>query len=78
MISKSGSAMATRTLQPRCQFLIGIIGRCHGRPSQTSAGKLAARILARDNAAPKRESFTYSRFAEGRTFGSPNSHCPWV
>ncbi len=41
-------------------------------------GKLVARLLAGDNRVSELEPFTYARFAEGRTFGSSNSHCPWV
>lgn len=41
------------------------------------AGKLAACYLAGD-AVPELRPFAFSRFAEGRTFGSTNSHSPWV
>lgn len=41
------------------------------------AGKLAAKYLTGDRV-PALDSFSFSRFAEGRTFGSTNSHSPWV
>ncbi|WP_322097093.1 hypothetical protein, partial [Pelagibius sp.] len=44
----------------------------------TGVGKLVARILAGDNRVAELEPFAISRFAEGRTFGASNSHCPWV
>ncbi len=44
----------------------------------TGVGKLVAKILAGDNRVAELEPFAFSRFAEGRTFGASNSHCPWV
>jgi glycine/D-amino acid oxidase-like deaminating enzyme len=41
------------------------------------AGKLVARYLAGDDV-PELKSFAFSRFKEGGTFGSTNSHSPWV
>jgi len=41
------------------------------------AGKLLARYLMGDDV-PELKPFTMDRFAEGRTFGSTNSHSPWV
>jgi glycine/D-amino acid oxidase-like deaminating enzyme len=41
------------------------------------AGKLAARFLMGDNVDDLRP-FAFSRYAEGKTFGSTNSHSPWV
>jgi hypothetical protein len=43
----------------------------------TGVGKLVARYLMGDNVA-ELEPFALSRFAQGRTFGSSNSHSPWV
>ena len=40
-------------------------------------GKLLARYLMGDDV-PELKPFTMDRFAEGRTFGSTNSHSPWV
>lgn len=44
----------------------------------TGVGKLVAKILAGDNRVAELEPFAFSRFAQGRTFGASNSHCPWV
>lgn len=44
----------------------------------TGVGKLVAKLLAGDNKVAELEPFAFGRFAEGRTFGSSNSHCPWV
>jgi hypothetical protein len=44
----------------------------------TGVGKLVAKILAGDNRVAELEPFAISRFADGRTFGASNSHCPWV
>ena len=41
------------------------------------AGKLLARYLMGDET-PELKPFALSRYAEGRTFGSTNSHSPWV
>lgn len=41
------------------------------------AGKLVSRLLMGDDV-EELKPFAYSRFAEGRTFGSTNSHSPWV
>lgn len=41
------------------------------------AGKLVAKCLMGDQVDELRP-FSFSRFAEGRTFGSTNSHSPWV
>ena len=41
------------------------------------AGKLVAKQLMGDKVADLKP-FAFSRFAEGRTFGSTNSHSPWV
>ncbi|MFO7661644.1 MAG: FAD-binding oxidoreductase [Chloroflexota bacterium] len=41
------------------------------------AGKLVAKYLLGDQVSDL-EPFAFSRFAEGRTFGSTNSHSPWV
>lgn len=41
------------------------------------AGRLAARYLMGDDV-PDLKPFAFGRFAEGRTFGSTNSHSPWV
>jgi methylglutamate dehydrogenase subunit A len=41
------------------------------------AGKLVARQLMGDDV-PELKPFAFSRFAEGQTFGSTNSHSPWV
>jgi glycine/D-amino acid oxidase-like deaminating enzyme len=41
------------------------------------AGKLVARYLMGDNVAELKP-FAFNRYAEGRTFGSTNSHSPWV
>lgn len=41
------------------------------------AGKLAARYLMGDDVAELKP-FAFSRFAEGWTYGSTNSHSPWV
>ncbi len=41
------------------------------------AGKLAAKYLMGD-AVPELKPFSFSRFAKGQTFGSTNSHSPWV
>lgn len=44
----------------------------------TGVGKLAAKLLAGGNRVPELEPFALGRFKEGRTFGSHNTHCPWV
>ena len=44
----------------------------------TGVGKLVARLLVGGNKVAELEPFAFSRFAAGRTFGSSNSHCPWV
>jgi glycine/D-amino acid oxidase-like deaminating enzyme len=41
------------------------------------AGKLAAKYLMGDDV-PELKPFAYSRFEAGKTFGSTNSHSPWV
>ena len=41
------------------------------------AGKLAAGYLMGDDV-PDLKPFAFSRYAEGKTFGSTNSHSPWV
>lgn len=41
------------------------------------AGKLVAKKLMGDDVSAL-EPFAFSRFAEGKTFGSTNSHSPWV
>jgi glycine/D-amino acid oxidase-like deaminating enzyme len=41
------------------------------------AGKLVAAYLMGDDV-PDLKPFAFSRYAEGRTFGSTNSHSPWV
>ena len=41
------------------------------------AGKLVAKQLMGDDVAELKP-FSFGRFAEGRTFGSTNSHSPWV
>jgi len=41
------------------------------------AGKLAAKQLMGDDVADLKP-FAFSRFVEGKTFGSTNSHSPWV
>lgn len=41
------------------------------------AGKLVAHYLMGDDV-PDLKPFAFSRYAEGRTFGSTNSHSPWV
>lgn len=43
----------------------------------TGAGKLVARYL-QGEAAAELKPFAFSRFAKGKTFGSSNSHSPWV
>ncbi|MGP1252816.1 MAG: NAD(P)/FAD-dependent oxidoreductase [Kiloniellales bacterium] len=42
------------------------------------AGKLVAKVLAGENRVTELEPFAFTRFAGGKTFGSSNSHCPWV
>ncbi|MEX2010148.1 MAG: FAD-binding oxidoreductase, partial [Dongiaceae bacterium] len=44
----------------------------------TGVGKLVARLLVGGNKVAELEPFAFSRFAKGRSFGSSNSHCPWV
>jgi hypothetical protein len=44
----------------------------------TGAGKLVAKLLAGSRAVPELKPFALDRFANGRTFGASNSHCPWV
>jgi glycine/D-amino acid oxidase-like deaminating enzyme len=41
------------------------------------AGKLVAQYLMGDEVADLKP-FAFSRYAEGKTFGSTNSHSPWV
>jgi glycine/D-amino acid oxidase-like deaminating enzyme len=43
----------------------------------TGVGKLLAKYLMGDDV-PELKPFTFSRFAEGKTFGKSNSHSPWV
>jgi glycine/D-amino acid oxidase-like deaminating enzyme len=43
----------------------------------TGVGKLVAKRLMGDDP-EELKPFTLDRFAEGRTFGSSNSHSPWV
>ena len=44
----------------------------------TGVGKLVAKLIARGEQVPELLPFTYDRFADGKTFGASNSHCPWV
>ena len=44
----------------------------------TGVGKLVAKLLAGDNRVAELEPFALGRFGKGLTFGSSNSHCPWV
>ncbi|HVF65070.1 MAG TPA: FAD-binding oxidoreductase [Casimicrobiaceae bacterium] len=44
----------------------------------TGVGKLVARLLASGERVSELTPFTFDRFANGRTFGASNSHCPWV
>ncbi len=44
----------------------------------TGVGKLLAKQLAGGNAVSELQPFSLGRFAEGKTFGGSNSHCPWV
>ena len=44
----------------------------------TGVGKLVAKLLAGGDRVAELEPFALDRFANGRTFGSSNSHCPWV
>jgi glycine/D-amino acid oxidase-like deaminating enzyme len=44
----------------------------------TGAGKLVAKLLAGSREVPELKPFAFDRFANGRTFGASNSHCPWV
>ena len=44
----------------------------------TGIGKLVARHIARGESVAELEPFAFSRFAEGRTFGTRNTNCPWV
>jgi glycine/D-amino acid oxidase-like deaminating enzyme len=44
----------------------------------TGVGKLVAKLIARGERVPELLPFTYDRFANGKTFGASNSHCPWV
>ena len=44
----------------------------------TGVGKLVAKLLAGGERVAELEPFTFSRFANGKTFGASNSHCPWV
>jgi glycine/D-amino acid oxidase-like deaminating enzyme len=41
------------------------------------AGKLAAKYITGDDVADLKP-FAFSRYKEGKTFGSTNSHSPWV
>ena len=44
----------------------------------TGVGKLLARQLVGGNDVAELQPFSLARYAEGRTFGDRNSHCPWV
>lgn len=44
----------------------------------TGVGKLVAKLLAGGDRVAELEPFGVDRFANGRTFGASNSHCPWV
>jgi len=44
----------------------------------TGVGKLVARHLARGESVAELVPFGFDRYANGRTFGASNSHCPWV
>jgi len=44
----------------------------------TGVGKLVARLLVGSASVPELQPFGFGRFAEGKTFGASNSHCPWV
>ena len=44
----------------------------------TGIGKLVAQHIARGERVAELEPFAFSRFAEGRTFGTRNTNCPWV
>jgi glycine/D-amino acid oxidase-like deaminating enzyme len=44
----------------------------------TGVGKLVAKLLAGGDRVAELEPFALDRFAKGRTYGSSNSHCPWV
>ena len=40
-------------------------------------GKLVSKLLMGEDV-PDLKPFAFSRYAEGKTFGSNNSHSPWV
>ena len=44
----------------------------------TGVGKLVAKLLVGSQPVAELAPFAFNRFAEGRTFGASNSHCPWV
>ena len=44
----------------------------------TGVGKLVAKLLVGGNRVAELQPFSLERFANGRTFGASNSHCPWV
>ena len=44
----------------------------------TGVGKLVARQLASGERVSELAPFSFDRFANGKTFGASNSHCPWV
>lgn len=44
----------------------------------TGVGKLVARHLARGHEVEELKPFAFSRFAEGRAYGSGVTNCPWV
>ena len=44
----------------------------------TGVGKLVAKLLAGGAKVPELQPFAFDRFANGKTFGASNSHCPWV
>ena len=44
----------------------------------TGVGKLVAKLLAGGNRVAGIAAVRLDRFANGKTFGASNSHCPWV
>ncbi|MEP7276128.1 MAG: FAD-binding oxidoreductase, partial [Betaproteobacteria bacterium] len=44
----------------------------------TGVGKLVAKLLAGSQPVAELVPFALDRFANGKTFGASNSHCPWV
>ena len=44
----------------------------------TGVGKLVAKLLVGSQPVAELAPFAFNRFADGRTFGASNSHCPWV